>query len=88
MISDETKTLEEQHSNCPKDENSWCKFWSNREMYNKNNRLPSVFIDQLKPLFEALTEEELLNRCLKGLTQNQNEALNGILWSKDKVCGS
>jgi len=24
----------------------------------------------------------LLNRCLKGLTQNQNEALNSVLWSK------
>jgi len=54
MIIDETKTLEEQHSNCPKDENSWCKFWSNREMYNENNRLTSVFIDQLELCLKLL----------------------------------
>ena len=31
-----------------------------------------------------------MNRCLAGHTQNQNESLNGVLWSycsKNKICG-
>ena len=83
IITDDLKTLDEQHSNCPKDpDSSWCKYWSDRNEYHENNRLPSIFIKELKPIFEALTEGELLDRCLKGLTQNQNEALNGVLWSR------
>jgi len=35
-----------------------------------------------KKTFNDLTDDDLLNRCLKGLTQNQNEALNSVLWSK------
>ena len=52
--------------------------------------LSSVFIKELKPLFKNLTKNELLQRCLDGLTQNQNEAINGVLWSKcpkTKFCG-
>ena len=45
----------------------------------------------MKPLFINLTKSEQL-RCLQGLglTQNQNEAINGLLWSKcpkTKFCG-
>ena len=29
-----------------------------------------------------MSSDELLKRCLKGVTQNQNEALNSILWKK------
>ena len=29
-----------------------------------------------------MTKQTLLIRCLQGLAQNQNEALNGVLWSK------
>ena len=37
-----------------------------------------------------LSDDGLLDRCLLGLTQNQNEAINGILWKKcpkTKFCG-
>ena len=51
--------------------------------YDENKRLPSVFQKELKPIFDRLSEEGLLKRCLLGVTQNQNEALHGILW---KIC--
>ena len=44
----------------------------------------------MKPLFTRLSDDELLNRCLRGLTQNQNEAVNHVLCTKcpkTKVCG-
>jgi len=46
-------------------------------------------IMDLKLLSEAkrLTSDELLERCKKGMTQNQNEAINGILWNRCPVCG-
>ena len=88
MICDDTLSLEEQHANCPRD--TWCKFWTNPSQYDDSKRLPPVFVAELKPLFVRLSDSELLSRCLKGLTQNQNESINGILWSrcpKTKFCG-
>ena len=91
MIQDSSQSLDEQPSLSPKD--SCCTYWSNREKYNDEKRLASVFIEVLKPvykLFINLSKRELLNRRLQGLTQNQNEAINGLLWSKcpkTKFCG-
>ena len=34
------------------------------------------------PSFEALSEERLLFKCLQGGTQNQNEAINGLIWQR------
>ena len=38
------------------------------------------FVNELRPIFEKLSKDELLSCCLKGLTQNQNESLNSQLW--------
>ena len=46
---------------------------------------------ELEPIFSRLSKGDLLNRCLKGMTQNQNEAANGMHWSrcpKTKFCGA
>ncbi|CAF3419072.1 unnamed protein product, partial [Rotaria socialis] len=32
-------------------------------------------------MIEALTNKDLLRRCLPGVTQNSNECLNSIIWS-------
>ena len=56
----------------------------------KTNRLPLVFEEELKTMFQRLTNDELLKRCMMGLTQNQNESINIVLWSiclKTKFCG-
>ena len=49
-----------------------------RGSYNDDKNLPSSFLDVFKPIFSNLK----FFRCLKGLTQYQNEAINCILWSK------
>ena len=57
----------------------------------EDNRLPEAFMAELDPIFQRLSKDDLLDRCLKGITQNQNEAANGILWSKcpkTKFCGA
>ena len=49
-----------------------------------------MFLDVLKPLFTNLSNPSLLSRCLAGHTQNQNETINGLLWSKclkNRFCG-
>ena len=87
-IVNEKESLAVQHNLCPQDK--WCKYWNNPIEYTNSGRLPSVFIDELKPLFTRLSDDELLDRCMQGLTQNQNEAINQILWSKcpkTKFCG-
>ena len=90
VIRNDNESLEKQHDFCPKSKDTWCKFWKEGAVYNDSKRLSSVFLKELRPLFERLTADHLLERCLMGLTQNQNEALNGILWSicpKPKFCG-
>lgn len=94
MIRDETSSLEEQHKLCPKHHDSWCKFWKDRvnktNTYDNQKRLSDVFLQELKAIFVRLSKDDLLARCLKGLTQNQNESMNGQLWSrcpKNRFCG-
>ena len=57
-----------------------CCKW-NQCLYTRQLFTP-IFRKELKPLFTRLSSDELLKRCLKGVTQNQNEALNSILWKK------
>ena len=88
MIRDNSQSLDQQHSLCPK--GSWCTYSSNWKKYNGQKRLASVFTEVLTSLFINLSKSELLHRCLQGSTQNQNEAINGLLWTKcpkTKFCG-
>ena len=84
VIQISKETLEEQHHFCPKKKGTWCKFWKdkleNTSVYSNSNRLPEIFFIELSPVFERLSKYTLLVRCLKGLTQNQNESVNGQLW--------
>jgi hypothetical protein len=95
MIKDDTLSLRKQHQHCPKSSDTWCKYWKDQNektsLYNEDNRLPQVFKKELEPIFTRLSNHDLLTRCLKGITQNQNEAANGVLWSKcpkTKFCGA
>eukprot|EP00794_Sanderia_malayensis_P001640 gene1640-1818_t len=87
MVQDDILSLEDQHSLCPKETSTWCKFWKEKlyktATYSGKNRLPSVFRNLVQPLFDRLSADDLLLRCLMGKTQNQNEALHGTLW---KIC--
>ena len=36
----------------------------------------------MKPIFERLRQDTLLERCLDGKTQNQNETFNAMIWAR------
>ena len=36
----------------------------------------------LRPIFDNFAEDELLAKCLHGKTQNNNEALNSLVWKR------
>ncbi|CAB3995288.1 Hypothetical predicted protein [Paramuricea clavata] len=95
MIKNDKLTPEQQHQYCPKSSDTWCKYWKDKadgtKLYNEDNQLPEVFMKQLDPLFTRLSNDDLLRRCFKGMTQNRNEAANGVFWSKcpkTKFCGA
>ena len=86
MIKCQNEDIAVQHKFCPSGKDSWCKYprdiTSGTNTYKPSKCLPNVFRNELKPIFVRLSEKSLLQRCLKGYTQNQNEALNNILWNK------
>ena len=95
MIKNDKESLKKQHEYCPKSADTWCKYWKDKNdhanLYNEDARLSVVFMAELDPIFTRLSKDDLLIRCLKGITQNQNEAANGVLWSKcpkTKFCGA
>ena len=44
--------------------------------------LPSVIRDTIIPVFVSLSDDNLLQKCLDGKTQNNNESLNGLIWKR------
>lgn len=78
------------HTKCPSDEQSWC-------FYNRaiaNGEVPGSHVDNIKtplnevvlrniaPIYKRLTETSLLQRCLRGQTQNANESLHSFIWRR------
>ena len=39
-------------------------------------------MDNFGPVFVSLSDDNLLQKCLHGKTQNNNESLNGLLWKR------
>ena len=77
---------EVRHKYCPKGANSWCK-WELDKHHKTNKYQPQVgkpkwIHDVIYPIFVELRNDTLLGKCLHGQTQNSNEALNQIIWSK------
>lgn len=75
------KDLAKQHLFCPPGKSSWCKWQQDKatgtSACSNEDSLPPVFFrDVLKPTFLALSETSLLERCVLGATQNQNQCLN------------
>lgn len=75
------------HQLCSKGDNTWCKFLAasrNKELYEheKHFHLPEAIMNEVKPIFQSLADINLLRRCLKGKTQNPNESLNNVIWSR------
>ena len=84
------------HKKCPSGADSWCKYQvalaTTGEASFKHNYepLPQDVLDAIKPIYEDLSEDELLKRCLGGFTQNNNESLNKGIWAiaPKKLSGS
>jgi hypothetical protein len=74
-----------QHGLCPKGEDSWCKY--NRslvtgETYDHKHSLPPAVMEGIKGVFKDLADENLLKKCLHGRTQNCNESVNSVIWTR------
>lgn len=75
-----------QHEDCPQGEDSWCtwqqaKAQGNLSDYEHKPALSSDVLKAITPIYEELSNENLLTRCVGGYTQNSNESLNAMIWS-------
>ena len=72
------------HQFCPKTADTWCKWQADKlngtTTYKQKINLPSAIKELLLPIFKDLSADSLLSECFDGLTQNQNEAPNGVIW--------
>ena len=77
---------ESRHRFCPPDEDSWCKYKKDmvtgKSTYKKTINLPKWIYSIIRPVFDALADDELLSKCFHGETQNPNEAFNNIVWTR------
>ena len=69
------------HSFCPPGESSWCKYNRGDPSYAPKEIQPEV-LDLMEPVFERLSDEDLLERLQRGDTQNSNEALHSLIWRR------
>jgi len=75
-----------QHHLCPQASDSWCEWQQAKangslDTYEQSyNALPDEVLDAIRPIYEDLSNEALLKRCLGGFTQNANESFNNLIW--------
>jgi len=90
-----SKDDEPNHGDCPPGENSWCK-WRIAEAAGKLDdfhhepALHESVQKTVRPVYEALSSDDLLQRCTGGNTQNDNESFNATVWKlapKHLHCG-
>ena len=70
------------HTHCPNGPDSWCGFKRDKENYKPGPGLQLDVIKHVKPIFIDLSQESLLEKCLDGKTQNQNESFNNLIWER------
>ena len=75
------------HDHCPTGKDSWCGYQADlangTKHYVPGAGLPTgITCKHVKPIFEELSSDELLSKCLHGHTQNQNESVNGTVWNR------
>ena len=84
---------EPNHEYCPQGEHTWCKYVKHMHEKAKYPRinmpaykhekpiiLPHI-AKYVKPAFVALGRRELLEKCIRGATQNTNESFHNVIWS-------
>ena len=50
--------------------------------YKPSTSLPVSIKREIQKIFQDLSSDELLSRCLEGITQNPNEAFNQLVWQR------
>lgn len=78
------------HDKCPSGCDSWCFY--QRDLHNnvapkKHSEVIKTPINEkvykhMLPIYKRLSDEQLLKRCSLGKTQNANESLHSVIWSK------
>jgi len=73
-----------QHEKCPAGKESWCTYQraqANNESFNHDYKpLPKNVLGAMKPIYTDLSKETLLERCVGGFNQNNNESFNQLIW--------
>lgn len=74
------------HEKCPTGPESWCS-WQRAAAANELSTyehdyqpFPEDVAEAIRPIYEHLSSEELLERCVGGFTQNNNESYNQLIW--------
>ena len=74
------------HTNCPDGKDSWCRFKRDKatgqQTYKPGAGPPLNVIKHLKPIYQDLSSDSLLKKCVHGKKQNQNEAFNALIWER------
>lgn len=74
-----------QHMYCPKGENSWCKWrvaeaQGTLDTFEHDPSLDSEVQKAIKPVYEELSNDDLLQRCVGDNIQNNIESLKACVW--------
>ena len=77
-------TNDYRHQFCPRTTTkTWCKYWnSSKKNITSSMSIPPWIKTLILPIIQDLQADELLKKCLHGETQNGNEALNSLIWSR------
>lgn len=74
------------HTHCPPGKDSWCQYQVSKVDNTVNHKpgpgLPLDVIKHIKPIFQELSDDDLLRKCLHGQTQNRNESFNAMIWRR------
>ncbi|XP_070180326.1 uncharacterized protein [Littorina saxatilis] len=66
------------HDNC----GAWCPSKKNPPEDPNRNALPQFACEAIKPVFQRLSDDVLLQKCAHGGTQNTNESFHNIIWER------
>lgn len=88
-------TDETPHSLCPEGADSWCNWRKNEaagtlDSFHHPPALDEEVQSTVKEIYEDLSSDDLLRRCLGSNTQNNNESFNACVWNftpKHIFCG-
>jgi hypothetical protein len=75
-----------EHEEC----GDWCPSKSGDLEKANRSQLPKYVCDAIQPVFDRLSSDELLKKCLHGGDQNSNESLHSVVWQvvpKNKFVG-